>query len=190
MGDLARSTGFLGLVNSDTPDPPDSLVDLYLAGLLPSVSANIPLGPSLVPLTLDNPALSDESLGEPQLMRNFSIVAIGRDLTCTPTKTTTWQCLFWDDQHVGAMSAMAEPCTQNFTSPTELMDHFFKIHHPVELYDPPIWFRCRQCCQWNDKQQYCCRCGNVESEKQEQWIYGYGVCVSPSQSPRRKLVRV
>lgn len=176
----------MGLTNSDTLNPSDSLVDLHLAGLLPSVSTDTPLGPTLIPLTLDNSTLDAEPIGEPQLMRSFSIVAIGRDLTCTPTKTTTWQCLFWNNQHAGAMPVMAKPCTNKFTTPTELMDHFFKIHHPVELYDPPIWFRCRLCDQWNDKQQYCCKCGNVESENQEQWIYGYGVCASPSQSPRCK----
>ncbi|KAI8675481.1 DUF2439 domain-containing protein [Fusarium keratoplasticum] len=170
IGDLARSTDLLGLTNSDTLDPPGSLVDLDLAGLLPSVSTDTPLGPTLIPLTLDNSALDAEPIGKPQLMRSFSIVAIGRDLACTPTKTTTWQCLFWNDQHAGAMPVMAKPCTHKFTTPTELMDHFFKIHHPVELYDPPIW------------------CGNVEVEKQEQWIYGYGVCASPSQSPRSKPV--
>ncbi|RTE69419.1 hypothetical protein BHE90_016199 [Fusarium euwallaceae] len=175
MSDLARS--------SDTSDPPDSLLDLHLARLLPSVSTDTPLGPILVPLSLDNSTLGAEPIGKPQLMRSFSIVAIGRDLACPPTQTTTWQCLFWDDQQAGAMR---KPCTRSFTTPTELIDHFFKIHHPVELCESPILFRCRQCDQWNDKRQYCCKCGNVESEKQEQWIYGYGVCASPSQSPRRK----
>ncbi|KAF5003338.1 hypothetical protein FDECE_10105 [Fusarium decemcellulare] len=168
-------------VSPDFPDFTDDL-DQLLATLPPPVSMDnwVPQAPvPLVPqhcLGLDNATIGPDGFGRLQLMRSRSVMAIGRDLACMTAKKTTWQCQFWDGQQVGTMSVAAEPCAQQFETPAELTDHFFKEHHPVELYDPPIWFKCRQCARWNSKRRYCCECGDVDGKRQEQWIYGYGVC--------------
>ncbi|KAM5368318.1 hypothetical protein ACJZ2D_009586 [Fusarium nematophilum] len=155
-----------------------------------SLSVDILMPPTLVPLFPQAcPGLSNAaSFGAAQLMRSVSVMAIGRRLSSMCGKTATWQCQFWDGQHARPIRAATPACSHRCSTPEELTDHVFKKHQPLELYDPPIWFKCRQCGQWNDKQRYCHECGKVDSEKQEQWIYGYGVCRPPTESRRCKAV--
>lgn len=170
---------------------PQFQMGMDLAALPPSspISPVSPLTPMAPPSPLfmsspsyigwGFPTTDDKHLGRVQLMRNELLIAIGNQAATASNNAGCWQCQFCpkDDW---ATRGSASTCLERFATPDDIIDHFSKIHHPIELPDQPIWYKCRLCGRGSNDYQYCQHCGTVDSGSQEQWIHGYAVGVGPA----------
>ncbi|KPM46369.1 hypothetical protein AK830_g236 [Neonectria ditissima] len=95
------------------------------------------------------PTTEDGYLGITPLMRNERLIAIGSEVSASDEGFNNWQCRF-NLGEVWTPRALAAPCGERFSTPSEVVDHFFATHHLIELDASPIRYR-------------------------EQWIYGYAV---------------
>lgn len=151
---------------------------------LPRSSPVSPMSPKapLTPIFLSSqpcidwaiPTIEDGHFGDTPLIRDKQLIAIGNEVSASNSSFDNWQCRFALED-VWATRASAAPCGDRFSTPDEVVHHFFAKHCPIELDNSPIRYKCRRCDQCSTEKQYYCQCGTVGSGNWEQWIYGYAV---------------
>lgn len=108
-----------------------------------------------------------------RLMRTERLMAIGNDISVRfGDGAGRWHCLY-ENTSPPLAPRLGRTCSGRFDSAEATVAHFRTAHHPIRLHEPPIWYKCKKCAQWNNVQDYCLQCGVVEKEGQEQWIQAY-----------------
>ncbi|KAF7551562.1 hypothetical protein G7046_g7683 [Stylonectria norvegica] len=120
----------------------------------------------------DDASVDKESPGM-KLMGLELPMVIGNETVSSKTGAK-WECRF-NNNGIVRDEAPSSSCTERFSTPDELTQHFGRVHHPIRLHDPPIFFRCRQCTRWNGEARNCLNCGVLRNGSHQQWIYGYAV---------------
>ena len=110
-----------------------------------------------------------------QTTKTGPVIGIGRQQR---SGIGMWECLF-NFEVAAADGARPGSCGVQCESEVEVFTHYAIAHHPVRLHEPPKWFKCRACGQWNDVALYCLQCEMVDFGAQEEWLCGFALSNRP-----------